>query len=233
MYLLSLILTLLITPAQPANVTSLAETEDVIVDMATEAIQDKYNRQEFRFQISPRWIPGSLREISPENIQSVQLKGPVQKYTHFEVVYRDQDGPGKTEVQLKVEAEQKVPVTAHRKLSGEVLETEDLDWKWITVNLSRDKPITDLKELEGKTLRRTVNAGQYLSDDFISAGLLVEAGDKLGLTYRENGLQIVMRCEARQNGTQGEEIKIYCKETRNKYLGRITGPGEAEWLKTQ
>ncbi len=233
MFSFILILTYLIIPAQPAEDFTSIGAEEVIVDMARQAIQDNYELQEFRFQITPRWIPGSLRELSPQNIKSVKPRGPVQKYTNFEVVHQERGGWQTTEVQLKVEAQQRVPVLTQRKISGAVIEAGDLNWKWVAVDLGRDSPVADPQKLEGKTLRRTLNAGQYIGRDYISTSYMVEAGENVGMIYRQNGLQIVLECESRQDGAQGDEIQIYCKETRKKYTGKITGPGEVEWLKTQ
>ncbi len=87
--------------------------------------------------------------------------------------------------------------------------------------------------MAGKTLRKTLNAGQFIAADDIGRSFLIEAGDDISMIFRENGLEISIGCEARQDGAFEEEIQVYCKETRKKYLAEITGPGETTWLKTQ
>ncbi|WP_185957363.1 flagellar basal body P-ring formation chaperone FlgA [Gracilimonas mengyeensis] len=223
---------MLVLPVQPVTATEPAGAEEVIVDMALEAVQAKFADQSFRFQLSPRWIPRSVREISPAQIQMVQPVGPIQKYTSFEVVYQAGGQPDKTEIQLEVVAEQKLPVLSQRVVAGQAIKAEDLSWAWIQITLGREQPVSDMDQLLGKTLRRTLNPGQYINPDYLSAGYVVEAGGTVNLVYQQNGLQIMLACEARQDGALNDEIQIYCKETRNKYLGKITGPGEAAWLRT-
>lgn len=208
------------------------ETKQFIIEKAQESIESKYDTEEYRFTLSARWIPGSLLKTRPENVRSVKLKGAVEQYTKFEVQYQYGNKTERAEIQLKVEAEIKLPVPNHRMSSGETIKAEDLSSRWVSVRMGRDAPVQQQQMLIGKTLRRTVNAGQPIEKSEISSPLLVEAGEDVDLIFTEFGIQIVLTCEARQNGAIHEEIQIYCKETRNKYLGKVNGPGEALWQKT-
>lgn len=223
-----LISSLLLVPVNGSKATA----EEVILEKASKVLQEQVDVQQTRFQLNARWIPGSLRELDGKNIVSVQHAGPLKKYSSFEVTYTQYGQMNQAEIQLQIQAEQKLPVLAERKLRGEKLSEEDFIRNWISVDLNRDKPIVNLNEISGKTLRKTLNAGQFITANDIGRAFLVEAGDEITMIYRENGLEINIGCDARQDGAANEEIQVYCKETRKKYLVRITGPGETEWLKT-
>jgi flagella basal body P-ring formation protein FlgA len=208
------------------------ETKQVIIEKAQESIESKYDTGEYRFTLSARWIPGSLLQTHSSNIKSVKLEGGVQRYTNFEVLYQEGSRLEQVQIQLKVDTEQMLPVLNRRMVQGEIIEAEDFDIRWVPVDMGREKLIDDEKLLPGKTLRRTVNAGSPVEYSIISSPYLVEAGDEVEMEFTEFGIQIVLTCESRKSGAINDEIQIYCKETRKKYLGKITGPGEAQWQKT-
>jgi flagella basal body P-ring formation protein FlgA len=208
------------------------DTREVIIEMATESLMANYDAKYYRFELSARWIPGSLLHADPTHIERVQLQGAVAQYTKFVVAYKRHNQIRTQQIQLKVEAKQKLPVSNHRLISGKILKAEDFDWRWVPFVVGREHPINDIKELAGKTLRQMLQAGEPVFPSAISAPFLVEAGEDVELIYTEHGIQIVLGCEARQSGSKGEDISIYCKETRKKYLGRIESPGVAQWQKT-
>ncbi len=218
--------------AGPAYPTASDETRQVIIEKAQESIESLFDPEEYRFTLSARWMPGSLLKAEPKHVRSVKLQGSVEKYTNFEVLYLDGNTIEQVEIQVKVEAEQKLPVPSQRMMSGQTIEPEDITFRWVPVRMGRDKPVRKIEELAGKTLRRTVNPGQPIHHSEISTPFLVEAGEDVDLIFTEFGIEIILTCEARQSGSIDEEIQIYCKETRNKYLGKIKSPGEALWQKT-
>ncbi|MEQ8525921.1 flagellar basal body P-ring formation chaperone FlgA [Gracilimonas sp.] len=230
--ILLIFLSCVFSVAEPAYPVLNDETKQFIIERAQESIEEKYDPKEYRFTLSARWIPGSLLKTSPENVRSVRLSGVVEQYTNFEVLYIEGNKPEQVQIQLKVETEQKLPVPNHRMTSGETIEAKDLSWRWVPVRMGRDNPVRKLEELNGKTLRRTLNPGQPIQHSEISTPYLVEAGEDVDLVFTEFGIQIILTCEARQSGAINEDIQIYCKETRNKYLGKVKGPGEALWQKT-
>lgn len=209
------------------------DAREVLIEKALETLEAKFGAEEYQFTISPRWIPSSLLDADAEQIQSVKLQGGVLRYTQFEVIYKNAGHTQRVQIQFKVEAEQKLPVLSHRLQSGEVIKPDDIQLQWVAIDLGRQQPIQKAEYLVGKILRRTVRAGQPILQAHVSSAYMVEAGDAVQLLFSEYGIQITMTCEARQHGALDEEIQIYCKETRNKYLGKITGPGEATWQKTE
>lgn len=207
-------------------------TREVIIRKALESINQSHDPETYRFSVTPRWIPGSLEKVDAAKITSVEPEGNVERYTNFTVTYRDRGQTQKQNVQLMVETERMLPVANERIMSGDVLEETSLELRWVSVPYDRGQLVEQIDEIEGKTLRRTLSDGQPIRYADISSEYLVEAGDTVEMIYEQNGLRIVIEGEARQSGAQDDEITIYNKETRKRYLGKISSPGVVLWKGT-
>ena len=201
----------------PAGASSLRDAEEVILEKAERAIEQIYGNKNMRVQLRSRWIPGSIRNLNSGSINSVKPLGALKKYTRFRVSYVERGITEEAEIQLSVEMEMKLPVLTQRMQRGEEIEADDLTWKWVGIDLNRDQPIKNSNDLIGQTLRRSLNAGDFIQGDEIGMRYLVQAGEMVRMTYQQNALQIVLNCESRQDGAIGEEIKVYCKETRQRF----------------
>lgn len=208
------------------------ETKEVILRKALESLREEFNPAEYRFSLKPRWIPGSLLKVDAESIVSVVREGSVERYTNFEVTFQENNQYQKSQIQLAVNPERKLPVASRRILNGEVIKPDDLDLQWVSVPYDRGQLVSDEAVLEGKTLRRTLAAGQPVRHADVGREYLIEAGDEVQLIFEEKGIRIEITGVARQSGVQYDEINIYSDETRRRYLGRIIGPGVATWKST-
>jgi flagella basal body P-ring formation protein FlgA len=216
----------------PASLKRASETRDVIIEKALGSLNSSHDPRSYRFSVTPRWIPGSLERLDADKITSVKPEGNVERYTNFTVTYRDRGRTRTSNIQLLVETERFLPVASERIMSGNKLEASSLDMRWVSVPYDRGQLVERLGDIEGKTLRRTLNDGQPIRYADISTAFLVEAGDTIEMIYEQNGLRIVIEGEARQSGAQDDEITIYNKETRKRYVGTVTGPGVVLWKGT-
>jgi len=210
-----------------------SNTREVILEKALEALYARYDRDEYRFGVSARWIPGSLLEVAPAKIKSVELDDVVKKHTGFEVMYVSGNRYQKADIQLSVNIERKLPAALRRIPSGEVIKAEDLTLQWILLTRRNGQLETEMENLVGKTTRRTLLPGQPVRRNEISEQYLVEAGDSIQMIFDESGIRVVLTAEARQGGVKGDKIEIYSNETRKKYLGKVISPGVVKWQKTQ
>jgi flagella basal body P-ring formation protein FlgA len=214
------------------NVSHTDETRALILEKARKALIERYNGDRYRFKLKARWIPGSLLKASPENILSVHPEGQIRRASNFQVVYQSQTGRKTELIQLTVQAEKKVPLAKKRIRSGEILLSNNFEMRWLPVVMDRDRLVASVEKLHGKTLRRTLTAGQPVREADISSEYLIEAGESVTLIYAGNGIEIGMKAEARESGSAGDEIKLFSKETRKRYLGKIKNPGTVIWIQT-
>src|SRR5690625_809245 len=68
--------------------TGVTDTRQVILVMALEALEQRYDPEQFRFSLQARWIPGQLARMEPDQIRSVDPVGKIERFTKFEVSYQ-------------------------------------------------------------------------------------------------------------------------------------------------
>lgn len=203
-----------------------------IISLAARSLYSEYPRQAYRFSLKPRWIPGSLLRHDPSDIKSVELKGRVDTYTNFVVTYRDRRFMRKAEIQLALEIRQKLPVAVRRLNQGYKLKDRDVALRWVEVIPGAESWVQDEQALTGMVLRSSLRPGEPIRKAEVGGQYIVRAGESVKLLFEKRGLQVQITAEARQNGAKNEEITIYSKETRRKYVGRVIAPGEVTWIKT-
>jgi len=203
---------------------------ETILQKAAEALNERGIASETaRFSLSPRWIPNRIAELSPSQIRSVTPKsGEIREYTTFEVLTPG----GSIDIQLKVEQSAMLPVATTRILSGEELTTDQFTTEWVDVTRMNGDYVTDLDEIRGMQLRRTLLAGQPVRRTDIWTPPVVSAGDQIILVFMTDFMQVTIPATARQDGQPGDVIRIYSSETRRTYLAEVSGPGEVVWKQT-
>lgn len=209
-----------------------ADAKDTILEKAREGLTSYYSSGKYRFDLAPRWIPQSLLHLESENILSVELRGEVRRYTDFEVLYRNRGNREKASIQLTVKVEQQIPVVSRRISRGEVIKEEDLQERWVSLMRNKGDLMEDINAMKGKTLRRTLLAGQPVRKSYVSREYIIEAGDRVKLIIEKQGIQVQLVGEAREPGAKGDKIRIYSEETRKKYKGEVISPGVTKWKNT-
>ncbi len=208
------------------------EMKSFIVEQASEQLERHFSTGEYRFEIQPRWIPNQLLKQSPEQITRVELHGQIRRYTNFEVVYNQRGNRKRAEIQLKVKAEQKLPVVTDRVRKGSKLEETHLAYQWVSISQRGESYFASTEKLIGKTLRRTLLSGQPVRKSYVSRDLIIKAGDEVRIFIKRRGIQVQVSGEAREDGAKGDRIKIFSDETNRKYVGEVLRPGVIQWKNT-
>jgi flagella basal body P-ring formation protein FlgA len=203
-----------------------------ILEQAEQAMAERHDPDRYRFHAEPGWIPGSLARLPDDAIISVTPTAGPERHTAFTVRYRDGNRPRETDVQLRLTIETMIPVAAVRVTAGTRITSGHLVSQWVEVSRDRGQLVTDVAELEGMTLRRTLAMGEPVRRSDITTGYLVNAGDTVNLIFSADGMQIVLSATARQNGAANEDIRVYSEQTRRTYLATVRSPGEVEWRRT-
>lgn len=214
------------------NILSISDTKSYILEQARKQLAKRLPGDNYRYQIQARWIPSRLLRQSPDQITGLQLRGEIRRYTNFEVTYLRRGDRRQIEIQIKVEVEQNIPVVIKRLRKGSALSEENLAKQWVSITKNRGTYITSTDKLIGKTLRRTLLSGQPVPRSYISRDLIIRAGDEVKVVIEQNGVQVQVTGEAREDGAKGERIKVYSNETRRKYEGKIIRPGVIQWKNT-
>jgi len=208
------------------------ETQDRVLELASIALGENYDTNRYRFELKARWIPKSILDLAPERIQTVKPIQKIDRNTTFEVRYQTNDRVESSQIQLVVEIEKRLPVANQRIPSGETIKEEMLGELWVPVATNRGQLVENSDELVGYKVRRTLAPGQPVRHAEVTKGFLIHSGETAQLIFDETGVRIELEVIAQSSGEQDEEIIFYSEETKNRYLGRITGPGVAIWRRT-
>jgi len=220
------------TPAGVKEVGASNIVAEKVLNLARQILSNHFDDENYRFSLSVRWMPGSLVQLSRENILSVELAGQIERFTNFDVSYQQAGRIQTVQIQLALDIEKKLPVATRRIMYGEVLDSNNLNYRWVSVSFNSENLVNSKNRLIGTTLRRTLKAGQPVRYIDIATEFVINAGDDVTLFFEEHGISISISAQARQDGEIDEVITIYSNETRTRYLGRVLSQGIAKWEKT-
>jgi len=107
-----------------------------------------------------------------------------------------------------VEVYRDVLCTASALKRGHIL--TDADFVTVRRPLSRlrGKPVVSIKAAVGMALRRSVSAGQVVTESLLTPPVVVRRGDRVTILAKSPWLEIKAPGEARQNGAKGELIRV-------------------------
>lgn len=216
----------------PQTANSRDDIKAIILQEAREQLKKYFSPDSCRIRLAPRWIPSQLLQLKAENITGVEIKGGVRHYTNFEVLYNQNHHIRRAEIQLALDVRKKVPVTVQRLPAGSTLTDKDISYQWVSIFQYNGALVEDLDELQGKVLKRTLLSGQPIRSSYISREYLVKAGDSVEMYVKRKGFVVRISAEARENGAKGDEIRIYNKDTRRKYVAEVVRHGVVIWKKT-
>ncbi|SHG14010.1 flagella basal body P-ring formation protein FlgA [Fodinibius roseus] len=208
------------------------DAKEVILKKARAKIARHFSSGDYRFEVTARWIPRNLMAREAENIVAVELKGQVQRYTDFDVVYRDRGRRDKASIQLAVDIEKKLPVVIRRISRGEEIREGDLEEQWVSLGRNKGDLMEEAGMISGNKLRRTLLSGQPVRRSYLVREYIIDAGDRVKLIIEKRGVRVQLMGEARENGAEGDIISIYSNETRKKYKGEVIRPGITKWKQT-
>ncbi len=130
-------------------------------------------------------------------------------------------------LRAELEAIAPVAVAAGDLQRGMLLTERDLNLAEVDLVEVR-QPCFDLRELVGKKLKRSVRLGEPLERSSVEFPPLVQRGEVVTLIARRGAVTVTARGEARQDGGQGETIRVRNLDSRRDLSGRVAGAGLIE-----
>ena len=228
-----LVLLLIITGLVNPLVKAQDRINEILIDAMSAQLTDVYKNSGYRFNVRTKWVPEQIRNLKKENFESVSfVNSSPRGYEMVYVNYSSPRGIKKATSQVYIELEQLVPVAKQQLNKGDAIDSTLIEFRWVDVTRFKGAFIEDLSSLENKAVDRIIRKGQgILKTDIIEAPI-VTAGDYVNLIYRQNGINVMIPCIARQSRAVGEEIKLMNKETGKVYVGILISPSSAQWERT-
>lgn len=128
-------------------------------------------------------------------------------------------------VTVRVEVSERVPVAARPLRSGHVIGPDDVLLEPRELGSLPSGAVTDPAELVGQRVTRYVDAGRPLLREGIERAPRVERGQQVKLRFRNGPLVIETVGEARQDGVDGDHIRVQNVASRREVVGRIGRDG--------
>ncbi len=163
--------------------------------------------------------PGAIsHQIIPSNPKVIGS-------TRFTVIFRiDGQTVKNLSVRGGVEAIAPVVVAAVDLPRGAVL--SEIDLSLVEQDIARLKnPVFDPDEVIGKKLKRGLRMGRPLDRAAVEFPPMIKRGDLVTIILKSGKLEMTALGEARQNGLEGETIRVKNKNSNRTILGRVVAPG--------
>lgn len=185
-------------------------------------------------EIESKWMPDEIARLDSTQIKQLQFSevGLPKGYQNANVFFTD-DGESKSaQVQLFVDLKRKLPVVNKRIERNQTITADDLTWRILDITRMKEFPIASIQKITGNAAGRLIPKGNVILNTDLQQVPIIEVGDNIKMVYRETGIEVALDCTARQARAKGEEIRVYSRETRKTYIGKVLTPSKVKWKKT-
>lgn len=131
-------------------------------------------------------------------------------------------------VQAKVEVIEEVLVSAVPLSRGTIVSRDDLRFDTRDTARLTTGYITDLTDVVGKRLKRSVRAGMPLNPQLLELPEAIKRGERVSILARGGGLEVRMEGKALEDGAPGQVIRVRNLSSERVIEAEVTGPGIVE-----
>jgi len=208
------------------------EVKDKLKTLAAEQV--KTNCSSCKIEVECKWISAKIASLPANRINDLYFSGAgiPKGYVNAKVGLEDTALANSASVQLFITVRKKIPVARKTLKRGEVINKKDLTWKWQDITRLNREPISSIEDFKNKTVTRLIQKGSlFFASDLAGANQL-QTGDAVEMLYSEGGVQIKINCIVRKAKKESNKIRLYSKETRQRYLAKVIDKNKIIWVKT-
>lgn len=198
-----------------------------IQDTARNFVADQYsNNNDQQIEITPGKLDPRLRLARCEQPLEAGYSSSYRRGSHSTVNIKCHGTkPWTLYVPVQVKILQDVVVLSHSLPRNTLLSQSDLHIEQRDINKLSSGYFTGLKEVIGKSLRRSVGGGLALSPIYVESPRLIKRGQQVTLLSQSSGITVRMTGKAMSNGAAGERIKVKNLSSNRVIEGLITEEG--------
>lgn len=227
--LLLLLLTAGISPAlglEPGAEVGPAQLEQILQDFLA-ASRDRLPEAKIRIKSlqGPRPFALPAGKVSHEVIPA---SPDILSSRRFTILFRI-DGRVVENLAVRAELEALAPVVVAAHDLGRGIELAESDLRVVELDLNGLRnPCLDSRELLGKKLKRPLRAGDAFDRTQVEFPPMIRRGEVVSIQVVSGSLRISAAGEARQDGREGETIRVRNSSSRKEILCRVIAPGLAQ-----
>ncbi len=132
--------------------------------------------------------------------------------------------PWKVYVPVKLSATRQVLVTSRPLSRGTTLSAADVRLEEKDITMARGAYLTDVSQLGGKILKRTVPEGRLVTADLLNDEDIVKRGQRVTLLVEKSGFMVQMAGTALSDGTINERIQVENMSSQRTVEGIVRSP---------
>lgn len=132
--------------------------------------------------------------------------------------------PWKVYVPVKLTARRQVLVTDRPLRRGATLSAADVRLEERDITVARGAYLTDVAQLKGKILKRTVPEGRLVTADLLNEEDIIKRGQRVTLMVEQSGFMVQMAGTALSDGTINERIRVENNSSRRTVEGIVRSP---------
>jgi flagella basal body P-ring formation protein FlgA len=132
--------------------------------------------------------------------------------------------PWKVYVPVKLTAKRQVLVTSRPLSRGATLSSADVRLEERDVTVARGAYLTDVAQLNGKILKRTVPEGRLVTADMLNEEDIIKRGQRVTLLVEQSGFMVQMAGTALSDGTINERIRVENNSSQRTVEGIVRSP---------
>lgn len=216
------------TNTSPALVT---QAERVLAQAISNYLQTKADAN-VNWQVSPIVSP----ELAPHIIQRRQILGvtggeaPWDGEQIFELLLKGPQGEYTITVPATIRLPELVLASSKQLAKGHILRAEDLIHVSMprNLNLETEEYFTQIDDLIGKELKRSMSTNQVIRTSEAGSQTLVQAGDAIKIVVQTAGILVETHGRALGSGGQDELIPVEEADFKGRLTARVIGPREVQ-----
>ncbi|MBI4829315.1 MAG: flagellar basal body P-ring formation protein FlgA [Nitrospinae bacterium] len=133
----------------------------------------------------------------------------------------------RTNAIASVKVRRPVAVAARPIERGRLLTAEDITIETRITGPFADDLAADAAQAVGRAAERAMRAGAPVRKSYLATPKLVRAGDMVKLVAARGAMRISVLAQAREDGNEGDWVKVVNLESNKAVTARVSGPGEA------
>jgi flagella basal body P-ring formation protein FlgA len=132
--------------------------------------------------------------------------------------------PWKVYVPVRLSAKRQVLVTSRPLNRGATLSKQDVRLEVRDITTTRGAYLTDVTQLGGKVLKRTVPEGRLVTADLLNEEDIIKRGQRVTLLVEQAGFMVQMAGTALSDGTINERIRVENASSQRTVEGIVRSP---------
>ena len=161
------------------------------------------------------YVNFEYRVINPQKFEKANFKIDYSRefllkkhYGYIPVIVKNGKYKERTFITVNLKLYKKALVAARKIRRGEIVGKEDFQIRICDVTKLREKPVSDVAEIENSRARMNIREGAILTQGMIEKNDDIAPGEKITALYSNKTVAISFPVVARSGGKKGETIRV-------------------------